>query len=101
MKRTLTLTFAIGVLALAVGAVTVTNNLQTAQAQKDCIPYGRIVSNEARTTDETNAADTGPGFGDEVAPFTEGGLQDIREPGSRNTNPRSNCGQSNEPHGNN
>jgi hypothetical protein len=103
MRGTLTLTFAttvaIGMLALGVGALTVTSNMQMAQAANpNCTPYGSIVSNEARTGPPGDK----PGFGDEVSPLAQGdGLQDIREPGNRNTNPRSDCGQSNVQHGNN
>jgi hypothetical protein len=104
MRGTLTLTFAttvaIGMLALAVGAVTVTSALQTAQAEKGCAPYGALVSHEARTTDSNNPDDTRKGFGDEVTPYAqqEGSFgQQYREAGNK---PTATCGQSDEVHGN-
>jgi hypothetical protein len=92
-------TVAIGVLVLAVGAVAVTSNLQTAQAEpKNCTPYGQLVSREARTTDQTNLDDTGPGFGDEVTGIHDEADpnfgQDFRQPGQRPAT-SSTCGNSN------
>src|SRR5688500_15967448 len=100
MRRTLTLTFAttlaIGILALAVGAVTVTSNMQIAQAEKDCTPYGALVSHEART-DSGRPEDTRNGFGDEVtaanAEANPNFGQDFRQPGQRPSG-SSTCGNS-------
>jgi hypothetical protein len=93
MRKTLTLALTIGVLALAVGAVTVmTSNLQTAQAEpRNCAPYGQLVSTEAR---RDNAR---PGFGEEVSPLAQadGSFgQQFRDPGSRPSG-SSTCGNSN------
>jgi hypothetical protein len=81
MRKTLRLTLTIGVLALAVGAVTVTSDLQIAQAENpSCTPYGAFVSEETR---RDNAR---PGFGEEVSPLAkaDGSFgQQFRDPGSR------------------
>jgi hypothetical protein len=96
MRGTLTLTFAttvaIGMLALGVGALTVTSNLQTVQAANpNCAPYGQLVSEEAR---RDNAR---PGYGEEVAPLAQadGSFgQNFRQPGERPSF-SSTCGNSN------
>lgn len=89
---TLATTVAIGILALGVGAVTVTSNLQTAQAEpKNCVPYGQLVSSEAQNPNNE------PGYGDEIVPLAQedGSFgQEYRQPGERPPG-QSTCGNSN------
>jgi hypothetical protein len=87
-SSTLATTVAIGILALGVGAVTVTSNLQTAQAEKGCTSQGEVIRSEAQNPNNE------PGYGDEVSPLAQAGdVSDFRAAGSKH--PSVNCGNSN------